>query len=47
MRPESTRREATLEDLYREPGKAELVNGGSSACRPASGSHGYAVGRTS
>src|SRR5437867_1608792 len=45
MRPESTGREATIEDLYREPGKAELVNGRIVRMPPASGLHGYTVGR--
>src|SRR6266516_183268 len=42
MRLESTGREATIEDLYREPGKAELVNGRIVRMPSASGLHGYA-----
>ena len=44
MRPQS-RLEATIDDLSREPGKAELVNGRIVRMPPASGLHGYAVAR--
>lgn len=37
--------EATVEDLYRVPGKAELVNGKLIVMSPGGGSHGYAAGR--
>ena len=39
------RREATVEDLYRVPDKAEIVNGELVIMTPAGGLHGYAVGR--
>src|SRR2546430_7706620 len=39
------RREATVEDLYRGPDKAEIVNGELVIMTPAGGLHGYAVGR--
>ena len=39
------RREATIEDLYRVPEKAEIVNGELVIMTPAGGLHGYAVGR--
>jgi len=42
MRPEARGREATIDDLYREPGKAELVNGRIVRMPSASGLHGYA-----
>jgi Uma2 family endonuclease len=38
-------REATVEDLYREPGKAELVDGKLVVMTPGGGTHGYAAGR--
>jgi Uma2 family endonuclease len=37
-------REATVEDLYRVPGKAEIVNGEVVIMTPAGGLHGYAAG---
>jgi Uma2 family endonuclease len=37
-------REAGVGDLYRVPGKAELVNGELSVMSPGGGSHGYAAG---
>jgi Uma2 family endonuclease len=37
-------REATVEDLYRVPGKAELVGGRLVVMTPAGGTHGYAAG---
>jgi len=43
MRPQSTDGVATIDDLYREPGKAELVNGRIVRMPPASGLHGYAA----
>jgi len=46
MRPEARGREATIDDLYREPGKAELVNGRIVRMPATSGLHAYAVGRT-
>ena len=39
------RREATVEDLYRVPDKAEIVNGELVMMTPAGGLHGYAAGR--
>jgi Uma2 family endonuclease len=39
------KREATVEDLYRVPDKAEIVNGELVIMTPAGGLHGYAVGR--
>jgi Uma2 family endonuclease len=36
-------REATVEDLYREPGKAELVDGKLVVMTPGGGTHGYAA----
>ena len=42
MRPEARGREATIDDLYREPGKAELLNGRIVRMPPASVLHGYA-----
>ena len=38
-------REATVEDLYRVPGKAELVNGELVVMTPGGGTHGNAAGR--
>src|SRR5256885_13766161 len=38
------RHEATVEDLYRLPDKAEIVNGELVIMTPAGGLHGYAVG---
>ncbi len=35
---------ATIEDLYRAPGKAELVNGELAVMTPGGGTHGYAAG---
>jgi hypothetical protein len=43
--PRMGRREATVEDLYREPKKAELVNGELVVMTPGGGTHGYAAGR--
>lgn len=40
-----TKREATVDDLRRVRGKAELVNGELVLMSPAGGLHGYAVGR--
>jgi Uma2 family endonuclease len=37
------KREATIEDLYRVPDKAEIVNGELVIMTPAGGLHGYAV----
>jgi Uma2 family endonuclease len=37
-------REATVEDLYRVPGKAEIVNGELVIMTPAGGLHGFAAG---
>lgn len=37
-------RGATVEDLYRVPGKAELVNGELVVVSPGGGTHGYAAG---
>lgn len=37
-------REATVEDLYREPKKAELVNGELVVMTPGGGTHGHAAG---
>jgi Uma2 family endonuclease len=37
-------REATVEDLYRVPGKAEIVNGELVVMTPGGGTHGYAAG---
>ena len=37
--------EATVEDLYRVPDKAEIVNGELVMMAPAGGLHGYAAGR--
>lgn len=37
-------REATVEDLYRVPGKAELVNGELVVMTPGGGTHGFACG---
>ena len=45
MRPEARGREATIDDLYRVPGKAELVNGRIVRMAASGGLHGYAVGR--
>jgi len=45
MRPESEGREATIEDLWHEPGKAELVNGRIVRMPPASGLHAYVAGK--
>jgi len=45
MRPQSSRLEATIDDLAREPGKAELVNGRIVRMPPASGLHGFAVAK--
>src|SRR3989442_9126516 len=42
MRPASRGREVALDDLYRKPGKAELVNGRIVRMPPASGLHGHA-----
>jgi Uma2 family endonuclease len=36
--------EATVDDLYRVPGKVELVNGELVAVTPGGGTHGYAAG---
>jgi Uma2 family endonuclease len=38
------RREATVEDLYRVPDRAEIVNGELVIMTPAGGLHGYAAG---
>src|SRR5881394_3993336 len=38
------RREATVEDLYKVPDKAEIVNGELVIMTPAGGLHGYAAG---
>lgn len=38
------KREATIEDLYRVPDKAEIVNGELVIMTPTGGLHGYAVG---
>jgi Uma2 family endonuclease len=38
------KREATVEDLYRVPDKAEIVNGELVIMTPAGGLHGYATG---
>jgi Uma2 family endonuclease len=43
MRPETQRGDATIDDLYRELGKAELVNGRIVRMPAASGLHGYAA----
>src|SRR5262245_35466845 len=40
----STKSQATLEDLYRVPGKAELVNGELVQMSPTGGLPGYAAG---
>ena len=45
MRPEARGREATIDDLYRVPGKAELVNGRIVRMPATSGLHAYVVGR--
>jgi len=45
MRPEARGREATIDDLHRVPGKAELVNGRIVRMAASGGLHGYAVGR--
>ena len=37
-------REASVDDLYRESGKAELVNGELVVMSPGGGTHGYAAG---
>jgi hypothetical protein len=37
------KREATIEDLYRVPDKAKIVNGELVIMTPAGGLHGYAV----
>jgi hypothetical protein len=40
-------RKATVEDLYREPGKAELVDGKLVVMTPGGGTHGYGQGASS